>query len=348
VRHAHDLPSHANFVILSLDHELAQAQVYPFHLYAAALSDRFGATFFELASSALTPSTAACGQVRWVAFQTWFDLTAAQMEQHVALIRTIFPNAALVYLDFFAPVDLRYAKVLDPWISHYVKKQVLADFSQYGEPTRGDTNLTDYCARRYQLEMPQSHFEVPPDFLGKLVVGTNFCLSAHIVDHFLRDLPDGERPIDLHARIATRGEEWYQKMREESRRAALAIDRVRTVSEGQVSRRRFFDEMRRSKLCFSPFGYGEVCWRDYEALFCGALLVKPRMDHVQLAPAIFIAGETYVDVEWDCSDLEEKVRAHLCDERRRRAIVHNGFEVVRQYIRSKRALDDLAPIFATA
>ena len=348
VRQLRDLPARANFVVISFTHELSHTQVYPFHVYAGQIEERYGACLREISAEdfAAADPRQRCPQVRWVAFQTGFDLSAGQMEALVGRIRDTFPQASLCYLDFFAPLDLRYAAVLDPWIACYVKKQVFADVSRYGRPTRGDTNLTDYYARRHGIEQPDRTWPVPGEFADKLVIGSNFCLSAHMIDRFRGSLPEGERPIDVHARIATRGVDWYRRMREETRAAALAVQGVRTVSQGRVSQARFYRELAASKVCFSPFGYGEVCWRDYEAIFSGALLLKPRMDHVRLAPQIFVPGETYVSIEWDCSDYEEQVRAILADDKRRREICANAFEVVRRYIRSDVALDDLAPVFA--
>jgi len=37
-----------------------------------------------------------------------------------------------------------------------------------------------------------------------------------------------------------------------------------------------------SKICISPFGYGEICWRDFEAIIFGCLL----------GPIPTIAGES--------------------------------------------------------
>jgi len=69
-------------------------------------------------------------------------------------IRDTWPTAKIVYLDWFAPTSLPYAQVLNDYVDLYVKKQVLADFSQYDRTTIGDTNLADFYARRYGLKLP--------------------------------------------------------------------------------------------------------------------------------------------------------------------------------------------------
>ncbi|WP_280152743.1 glycosyltransferase [Piscinibacter sp. XHJ-5] len=350
VKRCAELPPQANFVVVYVEHELSNTQVYPFHLYADDIAQRHGARLFEIALQDFEADAdrTICPQVRWVAFQTGFDLSDGQMQTLLGRLREVFPEAALTYLDFFAPLDLRYAAVLDPWVDCYVKKQVFTDFSQYGRTTVGDTNLTDHFARRYGIDKPQFRFEVPQGFGDKVVIGSNFCVSPRMIDRFRGRLPRTDRPIDVHARIATRGVDWYQRMRQEARQAALAVQGVRTVSEGRVSQSRFYDELAASKVCFSPFGYGEVCWRDYEAIACGALLIKPRMDHVRLAPEVFVPGETYIPIEWDCSDYEDRLREILADDKRRREICAQAFEAVHRYIEADAALDDLAPVFEAA
>ena len=342
-----DLPRHATLVVLSHADELAQTQVYPFHLWARVASRRYGAHLHEIALSdfIVAPPARPCTQVQWVAFQTGWDLSRQQMLVLIERIRAAFPVADLVYLDWFAPLDLRYAQVLDPFIVRYVKKQVFADFSRYGFATLGDTNLTDYYGRRYGVSMPEVRFELPCEFHRKLVLGTNFCVSPALLDAMRGRFSGGERPIDVHARITTRGTDWYRGMREEARKAAVAVEGLHTVSDGRVPRQQFFQELRSSKICFSPFGYGEVCWRDFEAIMSGALLLKPRMDHVKLAPEIFVPHETYVPIEWDYSDYEEQARRYLADKRKRLDICANAFELVRRYLRSEACMASLQALF---
>ena len=57
----------------------------------------------------------------------------------------------------------------------------------------------------------------------------------------------------------------------------------------------------------SPFGLGEICYRDFEILFAGSVLIKPNMDHLKTWPNIYKPMETYIPCKWDFSDLEEKV-----------------------------------------
>jgi hypothetical protein len=80
-----------------------------------------------------------------------------------------------------------------------------------------------------------------------------------------------------------------------------------------VSKARYWKELRDSKLSISPFGWGEICYRDFETFIAGSVLIKPLMSHLETYPNLFIENETYVPVSWDLHGLEaqlEHIVAH--------------------------------------
>ena len=66
-----------------------------------------------------------------------------------------------------------------------------------------------------------------------------------------------------------------------------------------------------SKLSLSPFGMGEICFRDFECMQWGTVIVKPNMSMVRTKPNIYIEDETYISVKPDWSDLKEKTKKVL-------------------------------------
>lgn len=79
------------------------------------------------------------------------------------------------------------------------------------------------------------------------------------------------------------------------------------ITGGKISNRKYLAELRKSKVCVSPFGWGEVCFRDFEGIICGCVLLKPDMSHIETYPDIYKKGKTYVSLKWDMSDLEDKL-----------------------------------------
>jgi hypothetical protein len=74
---------------------------------------------------------------------------------------------------------------------------------------------------------------------------------------------------------------------------------------GSVSKKDYMKEIRNSKAIVSAYGWGEVCYRDFEAIQSGCLLIKPSMDHVETFPDIYIKNQTYISVGWNLEGLED-------------------------------------------
>jgi hypothetical protein len=327
---------------------ICQTQLFPYFFHRTDLARKHGIEIRELPLARFREGKHPYHGVRVdaVVFQTWFDLDDTAMTELVTQIRSNWSNAALAYFDWFAPTDLRYAKVLNDHIAVYLKKQVLRDRRAYSQTTLGDTNLTDFFARRYGIDYPPTRFDIPESFWTKLHVGTHFAFSDHMLNYFLQPFPERpHRSIDLHARIAVKGTEWYTAMRQEALDKTQALEqRIKAVCRGRVSRKEYFGELFNAKLCFSPFGYGEVCWRDFEAMFTGSLLLKPDMSHLDCYPEVFYPNETYVPLRWGLDDFEEKVDYYLSHEAERLTIARTAFDRLHNYFREARFLTDMVPL----
>ena len=89
------------------------------------------------------------------------------------------------------------------------------------------------------------------------------------------------------------------------------ISETYNVVKGQSSPEQFVEIMKRSKIGLSPFGMGELCYRDLELIQWGCLLLKPDMSKVIIEPDFFKSMETYVPVNPDWSDLNETIHKVL-------------------------------------
>lgn len=81
------------------------------------------------------------------------------------------------------------------------------------------------------------------------------------------------------------------------------------------SERSYKKSLSSSKLTISPYGWGEICFRDTEAIIAGSALVKPNMDHLETWPNIYQAFETYYSLPWDLKDTKVKVDELLKNEK---------------------------------
>jgi hypothetical protein len=161
-------------------------------------------------------------------------------------------------------------------------------------------------------------------------------------------VPAGSVRYDVNARLGTPG---YPTIAYHRKRLSGILDdasqrRGWTVARDRVSPRQYLVDMQRSRVTFSPFGWGEVCFRDFEAVRAGSLLVKPDMSHLRTWPDIFVPGETYVPVRWDGSDLEETISTYLENETTRNRIVAAAHQRFREQLQDvpRRAAELLAEL----
>ncbi|PZX19002.1 glycosyl transferase family 1 [Palleronia aestuarii] len=320
--------------------------IYPYVKYEETLKERYGvALSLRPVDEFLAGDADHSADV--IVVQPWFTVDPATLERALADCRSTNRSARIVFLDPSAHCDLRLGRFVAPHIDLYQRKALFKDRSAFTQPFRGDTNLVDYYSALHGLEAPVVDWEAPADLLDRLALAPNFLLDPTLAAGFLGESPvGGDRPIDLHCRLATRGSPWYQAMRLHAEEAARGIDGIRQTPDGRIPRKAFLAEMRQARLCWSPFGYGELCWRDLEAFMTGAVLVKPDMGHLETCPDLYVPGETYLPVKWDFSDLEDVVRAALDDPERCRRIAETAFAKARDYIETDRFVDEVSEHFA--
>jgi len=100
------------------------------------------------------------------------------------------------------------------------------------------------------------------------------------------------------------------------------------IVKGQSSPQQFVEVMKRSRIGLSPFGMGELCYRDLELIQWGCLLIKPDMSKVITEPDFFKPMETYVPVKPDWSDLNETIEKVLANFKDYEYIIHNARQKV--------------------
>lgn len=78
-----------------------------------------------------------------------------------------------------------------------------------------------------------------------------------------------------------------------------------SIARDRVDPSEFYNVLAQSKCAISPFGMGEICFRDFEVIKMGSVLIKPDMSLVRTVPNIYIPYETYIPCKLDYSDLPE-------------------------------------------
>ncbi|AKF09422.1 glycosyltransferase [Sandaracinus amylolyticus] len=318
----------------------SEEQLAPFYRSRAALESRFGLAFAHV------PLDDVALLLEWgpTALLQGFDLvflkahfrTMYNPEPIAGALRSAAPRAKLVYLDGDDDTGVQWPGLVRH-VDLYVKKQVLANRHLYTQGMVGKSHLTDYVARTYGVSFDGTDVAwttpIRPDLLDRIVVGYNVALDDKIVALARASSPSRDRAArryDVHCRATVPSDNWLRYLRGDiaPRLASMGRDIRCLAPTTRVDQAQYYAELRDSKCCVSPFGFGEICWRDFEAILCGALLLKPDMSHLETSPDLFRPGETYVPLRWDYADLEEKVRYFTAHEEERLAIVERARSVL--------------------
>jgi len=120
----------------------------------------------------------------------------------------------------------------------------------------------------------------------------------------------------------------YTKHRNGAWEELEKIENKYNIVKGQSTPQQFVEVMKRSKVGLSPFGMGELCYRDLELIQWGCLLIKPDMSKVITEPDFFKPMKTYVPVKPDWSDLNETIEKVLANFKDYEYIIHNARQKV--------------------
>lgn len=211
-----------------------------------------------------------------------------------------------------------------PLVDRYVKSQVLRDRRAYQRSPYGSRIFTDFIHERFGIadaDSGEPHLSFPPpdDDLGKIVAGWHYGFLEYgawgdrltalwhrmplLPRQFLVQWtpPATHRPTSVSCRMGmryTRATVAYPRLEIRKRLAARGIPTER------IPRRSYFRELLRSRAGVSPFGYGEVCYRDFELMVAGAAMMKQDMSHLETWPDFWVPDETYLPFAWDLSDFD--------------------------------------------
>lgn len=312
----------------------SEQQFAPLRRHARLLRQRLGLVVqLRRIDEVLAASPSFLAGFDIVGVKLHFQRPQADAESVLARLKEALAGRAtrLVYFDGDDDPNVQWHGVMAA-VDLYVKKHVFADPAAYGKPYIGKSNLTDYVAREHGVSFAQDIIPtsggLPAQALSRMHLGWNIALDDKIVAlaAAVDAMPHPARDIDMSCRAWVKPEIWTHALRNGvvERMEAMAPRRAVLAPRDRVSQEKYYEEMLRSRICVSPFGFGEICWRDFEAILCGCLLVKPDMGHVRTLPDLFVPGQTYVPVRWDYADLEDVCAAYLADDAERERIAANA------------------------
>jgi hypothetical protein len=319
---------------------LNERQISPFYYFRKALRVELGVIFHHaLLNPSMLPSRRSLKGFDIIIVKLNYKTPPEYIPRIAAGIKSAASTSSrIIYFDGRDDLCIQFPELLT-FSDLYVKRHVFRDRSMYLKRYVGSINLTDYVYDRHgsaALDGDESASEpMREEDLRKIHRGMSFGMDEVMLS-LLKRFPDvesgGGRESDVICRAKV-PDNWMGYLRSPVIKALEQLSRkgLRVITpKKRVSQEEYYREMLGSKICVSPLGYGEVCYRDYESVIFGCLLMKPDMSHAEVYPDIFRPYETYVPIAWDYSDLEEKIDYYLKCEDERLQITNRAREVLKK------------------
>lgn len=337
-----------NALVIFEPNAISFSQVYPFIYYRDTFRHVYDVEFRFISShEAIDKIPSIYNEASHVFLQTWLTDPVENTVRLSDRIREIPFARKYVYLDSFANNDARLFKYVSDFDLYY-RKSLFVDSRELFRIHPGGTNLSAYYGRLFSLDQQSIDWGLPDTTYQKMRLSPNFLTDPDLIDGFIKGHGPrvGDRTIDLHARLGgTDADGWYGAMRRSALEKTLSLTGISLRVGTGVPQRLFRKELAQAKLCFSPFGFGEICWRDIEAIACGAVLIKPDMSHLRTEPNLYECGESYIPVRWDFADLQDKVSDLLRDETTRERIAATAWQRARSYLLDNGPVSAYASVF---
>ena len=275
-------------------------------------------------------------------------------EERISILKEIKSHCnTLVWLDTADSTGTCLFDVL-PFVDLYFKKQILKNTDDYCRKVWGGRTFCEFYHNILGIgddEVTDRDF-MPAEKgqLHKLRLSWNVGLGDLFVTKpyqiYLR--PNGikqpefidcdkERILDLQYRGSG-----YSPIagypRSRSKELLAQIDGIKMCDiTRKIPKTEYIIEGQNSKSILSPFGWGEICGRDFEAIVYGATMIKQSMEHCITYPNVYQPMETYVPLKWDFSDFEEVIKQSASSEYRK--IARHAQEYYKHFFTNDGRLD---------
>jgi hypothetical protein len=242
-------------------------------------------------------------------------------------------------------------------VDRLVKKQLLKDRLLY-TVNRGSRNYMCWLPENTSSPSDEDYPLCPPHALSKLRLGWNIGLGdlrffpyrrflwatarfpERLYPYTFNGKPDSPRDLAVAFRGTVSSNPSYGAQRNKTINVLSKLKLHNCIRGGKTDRLNYLRELTRAKLAPSPFGWGEICYRDFEIIAAGSLLVKPDTSHLETYPNIFLDQETYLKVRWDMDDLEDILLQWEGRDADRQAIAQRAQQTYRKALDNYEALRD--------
>lgn len=258
-------------------------------------------------------------------------------------------NQNLIWFDMRDSAGTTQFEVM-PYVKKYVKKQIYKDLNFYKNKMYGGRYYTNYYSANNQIkdekEYEQSLLE--EKYKNKIFLGWNIgasrffnFLNYNKFNYYIENLKsffdkeDHLKILNFHNYENSKREDIFFHMNLNFKRKTVAYQRnqiyeilkknyLKKINKKRINKKNYYKELIDSKICISAYGWGEVCYRDFESVYCGTPFFTANMDNIITWPNIYYDNETYFSYSLNLEDFLFKLEEILKNKSKRIKVAQNA------------------------
>lgn len=243
-----------------------------------------------------------------------------------------------------------------PFVKKYIKKQLYKDQEVYFKNLYGGRYYTDFYHNRFNVKDYQNYIQTKLNrkFIQKVTLGWNIGV-AQIFDYskysrfdywkeYLKFKYFNKKNFEMALNFNNNN---YNKtdivclMNKNFKRETVAYQRKKLhqfidkskfkncIYNQRFNKKDYLKILKNSKVSLGSYGWGEVCYREFEAIRCGASFITADMSNIDTWPNIYKKNETYLPYSLDFSDITDVINEILNNHKLREKLIKNSQEILR-------------------
>ncbi len=260
-------------------------------------------------------------------------------------------NKNLIWFDLTDSAGTTQFEVM-PYVKRYIKGQLYKNKDLYKKNLFRNRYFSDFYQKKFRIER-----DIKFDFCKldksneqKIILGWNlgnffdilnynnyekfFCLSKlvflkskkELFKYSLRNREIVDKKFDIFFRLSNRKRNEKKSIHFQRQYVEDFLDKKYNVKifKKRMSHKVYLNNLMNSKISVGCFGWGEICYREFEATRMGTAVVYPNIEYIETWPNIFVDGKTYKSYELDFSNLQESINFLLDNKSSRDEMVYNS------------------------
>tara|TARA_B100000989_G_C19489844_1_gene449260 strand:+ start:298 stop:1413 length:1116 start_codon:yes stop_codon:yes gene_type:complete len=240
-----------------------------------------------------------------------------------------------------------------PYVDFYVKKQLYKDLRIYTKDLYGGREYSNYYHKNFDIRDSGKYFMQKLDlkFKKKILLGWNlgvrnfsfftkprfiklslflknkieFALNKNISLNKIHLANSPKKKYNIFANNRTEISRNSVRFQRELFRKKINLKYFNdSLINTDVPFKKFYKTLFETKILLSLFGWGEVCYKEFEATVCGCAFVSPNMSNILTWPNIYKKEETYIPVDWNLNNINSILTELIKNDELRCKLVKNA------------------------